>query len=137
EIKAELFKYIDKLPDGNILCHGDFHPDNVIVTKNKEIIIDWMTATKGNKLADIARTCVMLRFGVVPNKSSIETKIINFGRNKLYEAYLNHYVKISGVTHEEIRMWELPVAAARLVEYLPKSEKDELVNFINAELMKT
>lgn len=134
DIKAELFEYIDKLPQGNILCHGDFHPDNIIVTKNKEVVIDWMTATKGNKFADIARTCVMLRFGEVPNKSFIETKIINFGRNKLYEAYLNHYVKISGATHEEIRMWELPIAAARLVEYLPKSEKEELVKFINEEL---
>lgn len=136
DIKAVLFEYIDKLPVGNILCHGDFHPDNILITKNKEIVIDWMTATKGNKLADIARTSVMLKFGVVPNRSFVETKIINFARTKLYEAYLNHYIKISGATHEEIRKWELPVAAARLIEYLPKSEKEELVNFINTEIRK-
>lgn len=131
DIKLKLYEYIDELPDDNILCHGDFHPENILITENKEIVIDWMTATKGNKIADIARTSIMFKFGVVPNKSYIENKIINLFRKKFYLEYLNHYISISGVTIEEIQKWELPVAAARLVEWLPRSEKNDLVNFIN------
>ena len=82
DIKTRLYEYIDELEEGNILCHGDFHPDNVLITKNGEIIIDWMTATQGNPFADIARTSIMLKFAVVPVKMYIEKPIINFIRNK-------------------------------------------------------
>jgi thiamine kinase-like enzyme len=33
-------KYIDNLPDGNNLCHGDFHPDNILYDKKYYYIID-------------------------------------------------------------------------------------------------
>ena len=44
----DLYKYIDCLPDGNILCHFDFHPNNIILSDNNYSIIDWMTACKGD-----------------------------------------------------------------------------------------
>ncbi|MCD2349049.1 MULTISPECIES: phosphotransferase family protein [Clostridium] len=75
DIKEKLYNYIDTLPDDNILCHGDFHPDNILITKDNAIIIDWMTAAKGNPLADVARTSVMLKFGNVPGKSLIEKSL--------------------------------------------------------------
>ena len=31
-VKTILYKYIDELEEDNILCHGDFHPDNIIIT---------------------------------------------------------------------------------------------------------
>lgn len=134
DIKLRLYEYIDKLEDDNILCHGDLHPDNVLISKDGEMIIDWMTATKGNPLADIARTSIMFKFGVVPVKSSIERKIINFFRNKFYLEYINHYMDITKVNIEQIEKWELPIAAARLIEWLPKSEKTTLLNFIDTKM---
>lgn len=134
EIKTKLYKYIDELPEDNKLCHGDFHPDNILVTKDKQIVIDWMTATKGNPLADVARTSIMLKFAVVPGKPWIVRKIIDVVRNKLYLEYLKHYLKISGTDIKEIEAWELPVAAARLIEWLPESEKKTLVNFIDTRM---
>lgn len=133
-VKTRLYEYIDELKDDNILCHGDFHPDNVIITKSGEIIIDWMTATQGNPLADIARTSIMFKFGVVPNKTFIETQIIKFGRNKFYLEYIKHYIKLTGVKIEEIEQWELPIAAARLIEWVPKDEKEALLKFINIKM---
>jgi thiamine kinase-like enzyme len=134
DIKKRLYDYIDELEDDNILCHGDLHPDNVLITKYGEIIIDWMTATKGNQLADIARTSVMFKFGVVPVKSYIEKQIINFIRKKFYLEYIKHYIKITGVKMEKIERWELPVAAARLTEWLPQNEKTILLKFINMKM---
>ncbi|MBU3093196.1 phosphotransferase [Clostridium sp. CF011] len=131
DIKTRLYKYIDKLKDDNILCHGDFHPDNILITKDGEIVIDWMTATQGNPLTDIARTSIMFKFGVVPNKTFPEKQIINFIRNKFYLEYISHYLKLTGVKIEQIEQWELPVAAARLTEWLPKDEKTALLNFID------
>ncbi len=33
--KKEIIKYIEKLPDGNTICHRDLHPENIIFSKNK------------------------------------------------------------------------------------------------------
>ncbi|MBU3171774.1 phosphotransferase family protein [Clostridium estertheticum] len=134
DIKTRLYNYIDELKDDNILCHGDFHPDNILITKDGEIIIDWMTATQGNPLTDIARTSIMFKFGVVPNKTFPEKQIINLIRNKFYLEYIKHYLKLTGVKIEQIEQWEIPVAAARLTEWLPKEEKTALLNFIDKKM---
>ncbi len=134
EIKARLYGYIDELEDGNILCHGDFHPDNILITKYGQIIIDWMTATQGNPLADVARTSILFKFGVIPDKIFLGQQIINFIRNKFYLEYIKHYIKLTGIKIERIEQWELPVAAARLIEWLPKDEKVSLLNFINKKM---
>ena len=134
DVKMRSYEYINEIEDGNILCHGDFHPDNILITKNGEIIIDWMTATQGNPLADIARTSIIFKFGVVPDKTYIEKQIINFIRNKFYLEYIKYYMKLTGVKIEQIEQWELPVASARLTEWLPKDEKAALLNFINIKM---
>ena len=136
DLKEKLYKYIDTLPDDNILCHGDFHPDNILITKDKAIIIDWMTAAKGNPLADVARTSIMLKFGDVPGKSPIEKNLIDLFRKKLYLEYIKEYINISKVNINQIKKWELPIAAARLIEWLPESEKRNLLSFVTSELNK-
>jgi thiamine kinase-like enzyme len=134
DTKERLYQYIEDLEDGNVLCHGDFHPDNLLIIENKPIIIDWMTATIGNPLADIARTSVIFKFGVVPEKTYLEKKIIESFRNKFYSEYLKHYIDLSGTSIEQIHQWELPVAAARLIEWPPEDEREALLGFISMKM---
>jgi aminoglycoside phosphotransferase (APT) family kinase protein len=134
DVKSKLYEYIDQLADDNILCHGDFHPDNVLIAKDRAVIIDWMTAARGNPLADVARTSIMFKFGDVSEKPYLEKKMINFFRTKFLSEYINHYMDISSVKLEQIEQWELPVAAARLSEGIPDSEKMTLLNFINCKI---
>ena len=43
------------------LCHGDFSPENIIVTKSGKLVaVDWVHATQGNASADVARTYLLL-----------------------------------------------------------------------------
>ncbi|MCQ2592690.1 MAG: phosphotransferase [Treponema sp.] len=52
---------INDLPEGNTLCHGDFHPGNIIRTaESKLFLIDFMNLCRGPKEYDIARTYVLL-----------------------------------------------------------------------------
>lgn len=52
---------IELLPEGNTICHGDFHPGNIIRTAdNKLVLIDFMNLCHGPKEYDIARTYIML-----------------------------------------------------------------------------
>src|SRR5262249_38087316 len=45
---------LSELPDGSTLCHGDFHPANVLITPRGPVVIDWDTATRGHPLGDVA-----------------------------------------------------------------------------------
>ena len=42
------------------LCHGDLHPANIIMSRNGPIIVDWFDASAGDRLADVARTMLLL-----------------------------------------------------------------------------
>lgn len=76
----------------------------------------------------------MFKFGATPVKKYIEKQIIRYVRNKFYFEYITHYIKLTGVNIEQIKQWELPVAAARLTEWLPKDEKTALLKFINTKM---
>jgi len=109
--------YLLKLPDGESLCHYDFHPDNILISDGNTKVIDWMTAGAGNPCADVCRTVVILKSNILPpNISAIEKVMINVFRKIFYENYIAHYCKITDVKHEDVEQWLLPVAAARLAE---------------------
>ncbi|MCJ7701471.1 MAG: phosphotransferase [Anaerolineales bacterium] len=36
--KAKVLRALESMPGGNRLCHGDFHPDNIMVTGKDEVI---------------------------------------------------------------------------------------------------
>jgi aminoglycoside phosphotransferase (APT) family kinase protein len=36
---------LDSLPEDDKLCHGDFHPGNILLTVHGPVIIDWIDAT--------------------------------------------------------------------------------------------
>ena len=40
EWKSKAHTMLNALPDGDFLCHGDFHPDNVMMTSGDPVLID-------------------------------------------------------------------------------------------------
>ncbi|MDT4868012.1 Phosphotransferase enzyme family protein [compost metagenome] len=58
--RAGLLQRLWALPDGARLCHGDFHPFNIMVDGDRLGIIDWLDATIGPPEADIARTYLLV-----------------------------------------------------------------------------
>ena len=54
--KQELLDAIVDMPDGDRLCHGDFHPGNIILTPLGPVVIDWSSACRGHPLGDVAFT---------------------------------------------------------------------------------
>lgn len=42
------------------LCHGDLHPGNIIMAGEGPVIIDWFDAARGDPLADIARSSLLM-----------------------------------------------------------------------------
>ena len=130
--KEAALKALEQLPGDNAVCHGDFHPDNIIMSTRGPIIIDWMTATQGNPLADVARTWMLLRLAEVP--SFIGGRwLIEAIRNLFYAIYLRRYRQLRPVSQEEMEAWQLPVMAARLRENIPEEEQ-RLLALVEASL---
>lgn len=42
--------------DGDSLCHGDFHPGNILLSNGHTMVIDFMNVYHGDFLYDVART---------------------------------------------------------------------------------
>lgn len=134
EEKSLILSQLSLLPEGEKLCHGDFHPDNVLM--DKELwVIDWMTAVTGSPAADAARSVVMFSMGAMPKHASLFTKIfISLARKRLTSQYTREYLRLSGISPADIERWILPIAAARLIEWLPVPEKEQLVREIRKRL---
>ena len=61
-VRYDLHVRLDSLPRHKKLCHGDFQPSNVVITKDgTPYIIDWSHATQGNGSADAARTYLIFK----------------------------------------------------------------------------
>lgn len=135
--KERLYKLIDNLPAGDSLCHCDFHPDNVLTTKNEDYIIDWADCCYGNACADVARTILTLKTAELPKNASILTKIlVKFVRNRFCNIYTKEYLKISGKTLREIDEWKVAVAAYRICA-AKNTEKITILKIINNYLCIT
>jgi Ser/Thr protein kinase RdoA (MazF antagonist) len=103
------------LPDGNRLCHGDFHPRNVIGSPGQAVVVDWLDACRGSPDADVCRTYVL----------------INRSAPAIAAAYVEAYARASGRGHSDIFAWLPFVAAARLAEGVP-GEEGELMRMAGA-----
>lgn len=136
ENKQIVRKYLMQLPEGDELCHFDFHPGNIMITDNKAVFIDWMTACRGDACADVARTCIMLKYGEVAQAPWVMRKLFSFFQHHIYKIYIKEYLMISKRNIEDINRWELPVAAARLREWLSENEKRVLVQLVNEHCEK-
>lgn len=73
--RYELHTRLEGMPKHKKVCHGDFNPSNVIITKDQTpYIIDWAHATQGNASADVARTFLLFSLA---GKSDLADKYMN------------------------------------------------------------
>ena len=57
EENAQIMKMLRAIPDGNSMIHGDYHPNNVMVQADGELVlIDMADISRGNALFDIGGT---------------------------------------------------------------------------------
>ncbi len=108
--RSTLLAYLAHLPAGDRLCHGDFHPGNIMGNGEEPCIVDWVDATQGPPEADACRT-YLLALHNMPG---------------LAEPYLGAYARQSGRRRDEILAWLPVVAAARLSENIA-AEIDRLI----------
>lgn len=128
ELRRRALDSLYALPEGDRVCHGDLHPGNVIVADEGEYVLDWLDASSGHHLADVARTLLLIRVWL-PNqlrRMGIEHSpedIEGFERG-----YLASF-DLAPEDEELLARWRLPVAVARLCQSIP-GEEDALLALI-------
>jgi uncharacterized protein (TIGR02172 family) len=132
-LKEKILKHLYNLNDDKKLCHGDYHPDNLIVSDKQIFVIDWLNSVSGNPASDVARTTLLIKFGSLPEGTSkISGFIINKIRNIFYNTYIKEYLNNSLITKSDINKWLLPNSVARLNENIPAEEKENILNYIKS-----
>ena len=125
DLKSLALERLDSLPDGDSMCHGDFHPDNLIMTKRGPVIIDWEFGAKGVLEADIARTVVLVQSGI-PLVSGVRRAVIELARKIFLSFYLKEYFRVTGMKWEDVTPWLLPVAVHYVNSVFPEHLPDQL-----------
>jgi aminoglycoside phosphotransferase (APT) family kinase protein len=101
--RERLLVRLARLPDGDRLCHGDFHPFNIMADGDHLAIIDWLDATSGPPAADVCRSYLLMLHHMP----------------ELAELYLEARVKGAEFGRRDVLDWLPAQAAARLDENVP------------------
>jgi len=106
-----------QMPRGDRLCHGDFHPGNVILSGNRPVVIDWIDASRGNPGADLARSSILFMGHIAITTCS---SAVRRAMELFHSTYLDICVQEMDVDRDEYEMWLPIMAAARLDEGIPE-----------------
>jgi Ser/Thr protein kinase RdoA (MazF antagonist) len=114
-LRAFTLRVLDGLPTGDRLCHGDFHPGNVLVAADRVGVIDWANAARGVPEADHARTLLLLRWAdPLPGTPLITRALMAAGRSVFAHGYARTYGGSQRLPR--VDSWLTVHAAARLAE---------------------
>lgn len=105
-VRRNLLARLAGMPEGERVCHGDFHPFNILGRGESARVVDWLDATSGEPAADVCRTYVLAR---------------TFSED-LAGDYVAAYAAASGLGEAAIYAWLPFIAAARLAENVPEEE---------------
>lgn len=128
DLRGKALALLDLLPAGKNICHGDYHPQNVIITKKGPVVIDWMTACEGSRWADVARTSLILDIGAKSAAKQIHP-ILRLMIRLYHRTYLDRYHMLVPDTANEMARWTAVIAAARLNENIP-AEREDLIDLV-------
>lgn len=114
--RYDLHTRLDAMPHQAQLCHGDFNPSNIIISRDKTpYMIDWAHATQGNGAADAARTYLLFWLA---------------GEAEIAEKYLTLFCRASLEEKTSVQRW-LPIVAASQSVKGNAEEKELLTRWVN------
>jgi aminoglycoside phosphotransferase (APT) family kinase protein len=102
------------------LCHGDLHPSNVILSDQGPVIVDWFDASRGDPVADVARTLLTL----LGDGSTAPLHLPGSDRRTLGAltgSYLESARETLSIDDSVLERWQAVEAVARVAEGVPRA----------------
>jgi uncharacterized protein (TIGR02172 family) len=112
-LKAAAYRLLEKLPDRDTICHGDFHPVNILLTEGGPVIIDWEGCMHGSPAADVAATCLWIRSATMFRKGIRAWRMRLIG-HVFEHTYLAEYARLAPGRLDQLEAWIGVLAACRL-----------------------
>jgi Ser/Thr protein kinase RdoA (MazF antagonist) len=96
------------------LCHGDLHPSNIVLTADGPMLVDWFDACRGDPVADVARTWLLLspRLSATSHLGATPDAIVD----RVRDAYLDAAHDTFAIDDGKLAQWQAVVAVARIAE---------------------
>jgi len=96
----------DRLRDAPpAVCHGDFHPMNVIVSGRRGAVIDWTDAGVGDRYGDVARTLLLFEIASIAASNAVERLALRRIGPTLGRWYRRSYAADAPLDQERIALW--------------------------------
>jgi aminoglycoside phosphotransferase (APT) family kinase protein len=126
EVPPELARFaidaMNELPEGDRICHFDYHPANVLMGPSGPVVIDWTNAKRGDHHADVARSVLILRLGEPPpgSVSTLVRALTRLGRAVLLRGYMSAYRRHGPLDRALVERWVPVCAVDRLLDGIPE-----------------
>jgi Ser/Thr protein kinase RdoA (MazF antagonist) len=131
DLRNKCLNVLESLPNGQTVCHGDYHPHNVLLTSSGPLVIDWMTACSGSPWADVARTSLLLTIGPKGAGKQV-SPLIRTAIWLYHRRYLSCYLALTPDRNNELKRWSPIIAAARLNEDIAP-EREALLKLVQKD----
>ncbi len=115
----------EQLPDGDQLCHGDFHLSNIILAQDGPVVIDWFCAGKGHPAADLTRTYIILACCGAP-PPGMPRWLVWLGHLLISRTYLAYYRSQAPEIVKQMAFFLPIVAAAKLNDNIQPEQREIL-----------
>ena len=68
EATKEMIRFLGTMKEGNALCHGNLHPDNVLITDEGAVAMSASNYCIGMQLFDVAKTFFLIAYTPLPGE---------------------------------------------------------------------
>jgi uncharacterized protein (TIGR02172 family) len=134
EQKDAILGLLETLPDVDTLCHADFHPENILLSGEAPLVIDWEGSLHGEPAGDVAVTCLWIRTALTFQGGPIGWLKRQIGR-RFEQVYLSAYRQAHGPL-DHLPEWLAIHAACRInpenlsvAPYLRQIVRSEIPSF--------
>ncbi len=113
---AEWFRQHDRPSDDVVVCHGDLHPFNLLVTADGHVtVLDWSNANLATRELDIGFTAALLRCAPIRVPTPFRGAIRRI-TNHLAERFISAYAASASLDRDSLRRFEALQYARCLAE---------------------
>lgn len=81
---------VPKLGGGDVIVHLDLHPDNVMLTSEGPMVIDWTNAGRGKAEAEVADLWLIMANAEIPERGFM-TRLLRAGRSIFLGSFMKYF----------------------------------------------
>ncbi len=90
-----------------VVCHGDFHPLNVLIDGPRSAVVDWTDAGLAPREADVARTLLLFLVASIAAEGRFERAVLRAVGPAMLRRYQRAYERGAALHPERLHAWSV------------------------------